>query len=200
MGPVERGPHRPFEIAGGRADRRALVRAPVLVEPSAYAKRAHRRELASAKSLFEISPSAQNKAMLVARERCCTPTDGPRRFCELSRFANAAGWPSPLSVFVGMSTNESQQSFPRPHVFIAGTAIEANRLTLLPAEVASVMRLGETEVRKMIRLGELSDVSFDRTPRLDPDEVIKAVEERVRRGELEAHVFVELAALVAGRL
>jgi hypothetical protein len=99
-----------------------------------------------------------------------------------------------------MSTNESQQNFPRPHVFIAGTAIEANRLTLSPAEVASVMRLGETEVRKMIRLGELSDVSLDRTPRLDPDEVIEAVEERVRRGELEAHVFVELAALVAGRL
>jgi hypothetical protein len=99
-----------------------------------------------------------------------------------------------------MSTNESQQKFPRPHVFIAGTAIEANRLTLSTAEVASVLRLQATDVRNMMRRGALSDVSFDRTPRLDPDEVIKAVEERVQRGELEAHVFVELAALVAGLL
>jgi hypothetical protein len=100
-----------------------------------------------------------------------------------------------------MSTNdESHQNFAGPHVVIDGVQLEANRLTLCPAEVARVMRLEETDIRNMIRRGELRDVSCDGKRRLDPDEVIEAIEERVRRGELEAHVFVELAALIAGRL
>lgn len=99
-----------------------------------------------------------------------------------------------------MSTNESQQNFDGPHVVIDGVVIEANRLTLTPAEAAQVMRLSEADVCNMIRRGELSDVSCDGRRRLDPDEVIGAVEERVQRGDLQAHVFVELAALIAGRL
>jgi hypothetical protein len=113
---------------------------------------------------------------------------------------NVAGCPFWLSVFVGMSTNESHHDLHGPHVVIDGIAFEANRLTLLPVEVARVMRLEESEVREMIRRGELSDVSCDARPRLDPDEVIWKVEERVQRGELQPHVFVELAALIAGRL
>ncbi|MGH2854418.1 MAG: helix-turn-helix domain-containing protein [Solirubrobacteraceae bacterium] len=87
-----------------------------------------------------------------------------------------------------------------PHVVIDGVAIEARRLTLTPAEVARVMRVEETEIRNMIRRGELRDVSSDGKRRLDPDEVIALVERRVRDGELGKHVFVELAALISGRL
>ncbi|HXN38850.1 MAG TPA: helix-turn-helix domain-containing protein [Solirubrobacteraceae bacterium] len=87
-----------------------------------------------------------------------------------------------------------------PHVVIDGVALEANRTTLSPAEVARVMRVPESEVRNMLRRGELHDVSCDGRRRLDPDEVIAAVEQRVQDGELEKHVFVELAALIAGRL
>jgi hypothetical protein len=99
-----------------------------------------------------------------------------------------------------MSTNEDQHNFDGPHVVIDGVPLKANRLTLSPYEVARVMRIDEAAVRNMIRRGELRNVSCDGRRRLDPDEVIEAVEARVRRGELEAHVFVELAALVAGRL
>lgn len=112
-----------------------------------------------------------------------------------------------------MSSNEEQvngpaaagrgahvESFDRPHVVIDGVAIEANRTTLTPAEVARVMRIAESEVRNMIRRGELNDISCDGRRRLDPDEVILAVEERVSRGELGLHVFVELAALIGGKL
>lgn len=101
---------------------------------------------------------------------------------------------------VGMPTNKDHQDLPGPYVVIDGIAFEANRLTLLPVEVARVMRLEEAEVRKMVKRGELSDVSCDSRPRFDPDEVIEKVEERVQRGELEPHVFIELAALIAGRL
>jgi hypothetical protein len=60
--------------------------------------------------------------------------------------------------------------------------------------------MGESEVRNMLTEGELRDVSPDGRRRLDPDEVIAAVELRVRDGRLEKHVFVELAVLIAGRL
>jgi hypothetical protein len=99
-----------------------------------------------------------------------------------------------------MPTNKDHQDLHGPYVVIDGIAFEANRLTLLPVEVARVMRLEEAEVRKMVKRGELSDVSCDSRPRFDPDEVIEKVEERVQRGELEPHVFIELAALIAGRL
>jgi hypothetical protein len=98
------------------------------------------------------------------------------------------------------ATDQTGRKFDRPHVVIDGVAIEANRTTVSTAEAARVMRLQESEVRNMVRRGELSDVSCDGRRRLDPDEVIVAVEERVRRGELEAHVFVELAALIVGKL
>lgn len=88
----------------------------------------------------------------------------------------------------------------RPHVMIDGVALEANRTTLSPAEVSHVLRVSESEVRNMLRRGELSDISCDGRRRLDPDEVIAEVERRVQRGELEKHVFVELAALISGRL
>ncbi len=94
----------------------------------------------------------------------------------------------------------STSDFDGPYVIIDGVPLEANRLTLSPSEVARVMRIDESDVRNMLRRGELRDVSCDKRPRLDPDEVIEAVEGRVRRGELQAHVFVELAALIAGRL
>jgi hypothetical protein len=87
-----------------------------------------------------------------------------------------------------------------PHVLIDGVAIEANRTTLSPAEVARVLRIEDADVRNMLRRGELSDISCDGRRRLDPDEVIAAVERRVHDGQLGAHVFVELAALIAGRL
>jgi excisionase family DNA binding protein len=113
-----------------------------------------------------------------------------------------------------MPANESQQiaiegaggpasvdrSIEGPHVMIDGVTLEAHRTTLSVTEVARVMRVSESEVRNMIRRGELQDVSCDRTRRLDPDEVIAAVERRVQDGGLEKHVFVELAALIAGRL
>lgn len=99
-----------------------------------------------------------------------------------------------------MSTNESQQHFDGPHVVIDGLELEANRTTLSPTEVARVMRVSEADVRNMIRRGELQDVSCDSRLRLDPDEVIAAIERRVQDGRLEKHVFVELAALIAGRL
>jgi hypothetical protein len=87
-----------------------------------------------------------------------------------------------------------------PHVMIDGVALEANRTTLSLIEVARVMRVSESDVRNMIRRGELQDVSCDSRRRLDPDEVIAAVERRVQDGTLEKHVFVELVVLIAGRL
>jgi hypothetical protein len=87
-----------------------------------------------------------------------------------------------------------------PHVMIDGVTLEAHRTTLSLMEVARVLRVPESEVRNMIGRGELQDVSCDGRRRLDPDEVIAAVERRVQDGELEKHVFVELAALIAGRL
>ncbi len=85
-------------------------------------------------------------------------------------------------------------------MLIDGVAIEARRLTLAPVDVARIMRVNEAEIRNMIRRGELRDVSSDGKRRLDPDEVIALVEQRVRDGELGKHVFVELAALISGRL
>jgi hypothetical protein len=87
-----------------------------------------------------------------------------------------------------------------PQVVIDGVTIDADRLMLLPAEVALVLRVDENEVRNMIRRGELRDVSSDGRRRLDPNEVIVVVEKRVAEGELSPHVFVELAAIIAGRL
>jgi hypothetical protein len=85
-------------------------------------------------------------------------------------------------------------------VLIDGVAIEARRLMLAPTDVARVLRTEEAEVRNMVRRGELRDVSSDGRRRLDPEEVIALVEQRVRDGELGKHVFVELAALISGRL
>jgi hypothetical protein len=87
-----------------------------------------------------------------------------------------------------------------PYVTIDGVTIDAARLMLLPFEVAQILRVDEKDVRNMIRRGELQDVSSDGRRRLDPDEVIVVVERRVAKGELSPHVFVELAALIAGRL
>ena len=80
------------------------------------------------------------------------------------------------------------------------TPIQTLNLLLLPLEVAQIMRIEEREVRNMIRRGELQDVSSGSRRRLDPNEVIIVVEERVATGELSPHVFIELAALIAGRL
>jgi hypothetical protein len=96
--------------------------------------------------------------------------------------------------------NSEQTKINGPHVVIDGVTLEANRTTFSLMEVARVMRVTESEVRNMIRRGELHDISCDARRRLDPDEVIAAVERRVAKGELEKHVFVELAALIAGRL
>ncbi len=93
-----------------------------------------------------------------------------------------------------------RESLDGPNVLIDGVSIEANRTTLSPAEVARVMRIDEADVRNMIRRGEFSDISCDSRRRLDPDEVVAAVERRVRDGQLGPHIFVELAALIAGRL
>jgi Helix-turn-helix domain len=82
-----------------------------------------------------------------------------------------------------------------PQVTIDGVTIDADRLMLLPSEVALVLRVNEKDVRNMIRRGELQDVSSDGRRRLDPNEVIDVVEKRVAEGELSPHVFVELAAL-----
>jgi hypothetical protein len=87
-----------------------------------------------------------------------------------------------------------------PYVTIDGVTIDADRLMLLPLEVAQILRVDEKDVRNMIRRGEFQDVSSDGRRRLDPDEVIVLVEKRVAEGELGPHVFVELAALIAGRL
>lgn len=87
-----------------------------------------------------------------------------------------------------------------PHVVIDGMTIEARRLMLSPAEVARVLRIEETEVRNMVRRGELRDVSSDSKRRLDPNEVIASVEQCVHKGDLGRHVYVELAALISGRL
>jgi hypothetical protein len=87
-----------------------------------------------------------------------------------------------------------------PYVTIDGVTIDAARLMLLPVEVAQILRVDEKDVRNMIRRGELQDVSSDGRRRLDPDEVIVVVEKRVAKGELSPHIFVELAALIAGRL
>jgi hypothetical protein len=96
--------------------------------------------------------------------------------------------------------NSEQTTINGPHVVIDGVTLEANRTTFSLMEVARVMRVTESEVRNMIRRGELHDISCDGRRRLDPDEVIKTVEQRVANGELEKHVFVELAVLIAGRL
>jgi hypothetical protein len=96
--------------------------------------------------------------------------------------------------------NLRQQTDCMPYVTIDGVTIDADRLMLLPLEVAQIMRIEEREVCNMIRRGELQDVSSDSRRRLDPNEVIVVVEERVATGELGPHVFVELAALIAGRL
>ncbi len=87
-----------------------------------------------------------------------------------------------------------------PYVTIDGVTIDAARLMLLPVEVAQILRVDEKDVRNMIRRGEFQDVSSDGRRRLDPDEVIVVVEKRVAKGELSPHVFVALAALIAGRL
>lgn len=87
-----------------------------------------------------------------------------------------------------------------PYVTIDGVTINADRLMLLPLEVAPILRIDEKDVRNMIRRGELQDVSSDGRRRLDPDEVIVLIEKRVAQGELSPHVFVELAALITGRL
>lgn len=87
-----------------------------------------------------------------------------------------------------------------PQVTIDGVTIDATRLMLSPAEVAQVLRIDEKDVRNMIRRGEFQDVSSDSRRRLDPNEVIDVVEKRVAEGQLSPHVFVELAALIAGRL
>lgn len=87
-----------------------------------------------------------------------------------------------------------------PHVLIDGVAIEARHLMLSPADVARVLRVEEADVRNMVRRGGLRDISSDGRRRLDPEEVIALVEQRVRDGELGKHVFVELAALISGRL
>lgn len=86
------------------------------------------------------------------------------------------------------------------YVTIDGVTVDAARLMLSPAEVAQVLRVDERDVRNMIRRNELQDVSSDGRRRLDPDEVIVVVEKRVAEGKLGPHVFVELAALIAGRL
>lgn len=96
--------------------------------------------------------------------------------------------------------NRRRQTDSMPYVTIDGVTIDAARLMLLPAEVAQILRVDERDVRNMIRCGELQDVSSDGRRRLDPDEVIVLVEKRVAKGELSPHVFVELAALIAGRL
>jgi hypothetical protein len=89
---------------------------------------------------------------------------------------------------------------PMPHVLIDGVTIEARRLMLAPADVARVLRVEESDVRNMVRRGELRDVSSDGRRRLDSEEVVALVEQRVSDGELGRHVFVELAALISGRL
>jgi hypothetical protein len=96
--------------------------------------------------------------------------------------------------------NHRQHTDSMPYVTIDGVTIDAARLMLLPVEVAQILRVDEKDVRNMIRRGELQDVSSDGRRRLDPDEVIVLVEKRVAKGELSPHVFVELAALIAGRL
>lgn len=85
-------------------------------------------------------------------------------------------------------------------MLIDGVVIEARRLMLSPMDVARVLRVEEADVRNMVRRGELRDISSDGRRRLDPEEVIALVEQRVRDGELGKHVFVELAALISGRL
>lgn len=85
-------------------------------------------------------------------------------------------------------------------MLIDGVVIEARRLMLSPVDVARVLRVKEADVRNMVRRGELRDISSDGRRRLDPEEVIALVEQRVRDGELRKHVFVELAALISGRL
>ncbi len=66
-----------------------------------------------------------------------------------------------------------------PYVTIDGVTIDADRLMLLPLEVAQIIRVDEKDVRNMIRRGELQDVSSDGRRRLDPNEVIVVVEKRV---------------------
>jgi hypothetical protein len=87
-----------------------------------------------------------------------------------------------------------------PHVVIDGVTIEVQRLMLDPAAVAGVLGVKEAEVRAMVDRGELRDVSSESAVRLDPNEVIALVERRVQGGELGKHVYVELAALISGRL
>jgi hypothetical protein len=47
-----------------------------------------------------------------------------------------------------------------------------------------VLRVEESDVRNMVRRNELRDISSDGRRRLDPEEVIALVEQRVRDGEL----------------
>jgi hypothetical protein len=133
------------------------------------------------------------------------PSDASRSRPVAREKTGAGGWCSQLSrtqlKIQGMQNNNAEQTrIDGPHVVIDGVALEANRMTFSPMEVARVMRVPESEVRSMIRKGELQDVSCDGRRRLDPDEVIAAVERRVHDGKLEKHVFVELAALIAGRI
>jgi hypothetical protein len=87
-----------------------------------------------------------------------------------------------------------------PQVVIDGVTVEAKRLMLAPEEVGEILRVGESEVEAMVDRGELRDVSSDGGVRLDPDDVITLVEQRVRGGELGKHVYVELTALISRRL
>lgn len=87
-----------------------------------------------------------------------------------------------------------------PHVVIDGVTFEAQRLMLTPAEVAGILGIEETQVRAMVDRGELRDVSSEGTVRLDPNEVIASTERRVQDGELGKHAYVELGALISGRL
>lgn len=89
---------------------------------------------------------------------------------------------------------------PMPHVVIDGVTFEAQRLMLTPAEVAGILGIEETQVRAMVDRGELRDVSSEGSVRLDPNEVIASTERRVQDGVLGKHVYVELGALISGRL
>lgn len=87
-----------------------------------------------------------------------------------------------------------------PQVVIDGVTVEVRRLMLSPAEVAGIFRIGEAEVREMVRRGELRDVSSEGAILLDPNEVISLVEQRVRDGDLGKHMYVELTALISAHV
>ncbi len=67
-----------------------------------------------------------------------------------------------------------------PQVVIDGVTVEAKRLMLAPEEVGEILRVEESEVGAMVDRGELRDVSSDGGVRLDPNDVITLVEQRVR--------------------